>query len=316
MNVQRGRRTCCLSRIAVTAVWQRVGILLLLCIASSAFAQSHPVNALKQSVVVLRDNAPVKVAFDRRTQTYIFTLPYLYVDRKVGHDVVYTLLPPLLSSKFAKDVAQQVRCKALSDPQLTYRFLLCRTTLIDTRRSLPSGVAALSSLGSAGYYILSDGREAGSTVKLTFEDTFDPPQAARQIQWEAPSDATSLASVARQQLRLRFNASLWNTRADVPQRLSNGVASPLSSLSVGSMSDSCTWFPKGRSLGTIEAPSSTVVFHNAGSWISAEFNLNSEGNPAGTVLCYFEGAATPGDITISRLRGIVGELITLEVARD
>jgi len=52
------------------------------------------------------------------------------------------------------------------DTDLTYRFLLCRTTLVDPKHTLPEGV--LSTLGSFAYYILSDGREAGTTVKLTF----------------------------------------------------------------------------------------------------------------------------------------------------
>jgi hypothetical protein len=57
-----------------------------------------------------------------------------------------------------------------SDPGLTYRFLQCRTTLVDRmqQRGSSSGIHMLSTLGSQAYYILSDGREAGSTVKLTF----------------------------------------------------------------------------------------------------------------------------------------------------
>src|SRR5215475_4875086 len=114
------------------------------------------------SEIVMRHNDPVNASLDITTNAYSFLLPYLYVERKTGFSISYTLTPPLATSKPEENVAEDFHCKALSDTKLTYRFLLCRTQLV-------ARTSSIRDLGNSGYYILSDGKEASSSVNLQFK---------------------------------------------------------------------------------------------------------------------------------------------------
>jgi hypothetical protein len=118
---------------------------------------------------VLRDNAAVKAS---STGVLKLMCSPLHTCMWIGGPAAMSFTrcsPRLCRARLQRMRRTEVRCKALSDSALTYRFLLCRVNLIDQVSRLPRGVQALSSLGGAAYYILSDGREEGSTVKLTFE---------------------------------------------------------------------------------------------------------------------------------------------------
>src|ERR1043165_7294672 len=123
------------------------------------------------SKVVINDNDAVSVTFDRTTGAYTFRLPYVYSERQNGTDSVYTLTPPRKTSNPEPGVAIEFRCKALSDADLTYRFLLCRSRLVDSDPH--SQQTTKPTRGSSAYYILSDGKEASSTVKLNFGGDVD-----------------------------------------------------------------------------------------------------------------------------------------------
>jgi hypothetical protein len=114
---------------------------------------------IASSEIVIRHNEPVRVSLDPKTDAYNFQLPYLYIEGHTAYSISYTLNPPLATSKPEKAVAEDFLCKALSDPALRYRFLLCRTRLF----------AGNQYLRNAGYYILSDGKEASSNVNLRFK---------------------------------------------------------------------------------------------------------------------------------------------------
>jgi hypothetical protein len=279
-------------------------------VATSLPVQEH----LKDSLVVLRDNNPVKAAFDRRSQAYVFSLPYLYVDRKSGLDTVYTLLPPMLSSKPAKDVEEELRCKALSDPELTYRFLLCRTRLLQQLggRASANQIRAISDLpGGAAYSILSDGREAVSSVKLTFADPIEEPSNNASGRWETPPPNVSLADLARQELRLTFNPASWNPQSSGAQFLANGAASDVASSSKTGFHDYCAWFPASKSFSMEDIPA-VVTFHAPElNRLSADFDLNSGARRPGTLICYFDQVDSPAQINVSRWRTAVGNLIIL-----
>jgi hypothetical protein len=114
------------------------------------------------SEIVMSHNDPVTVSLDTNKNAYSFLLPYLYVERKTAFRISYTLTPPLTTSKPEETVAEEFHCKALSDTALTYRFLLCRTQLV-------AHTSSIRDLGNSGYYVLSDGKEASSSVKLQFK---------------------------------------------------------------------------------------------------------------------------------------------------
>src|SRR5262249_594736 len=165
-------------------------------------ATSYPItDTMRTRSLQMRDNDPVSVIFDPPSDSYIFQLPYLYLSGRDEQGSLYTLFPPTAMSRPEKDVAEEFRCKTLSDADLTYRFLLCRTRLVDRDAQMQRLKSAKQPLGNAAYYILSDGKEAGSTVKLTFgpdvvpdKDAGAPPpspvkQAARENpvpEWHHP----------------------------------------------------------------------------------------------------------------------------------
>src|SRR5439155_16396402 len=98
---------------------------------------SFPIQeSYKRSRVLVRDNDPVSAIFDPAGNAYTFLLPYLYLERKEASDALYTENPPMMSSKPERDVSEEFRCKALGDPDLTYRFLLCRTRVVNRDESM------------------------------------------------------------------------------------------------------------------------------------------------------------------------------------
>ena len=119
--------------------------------------------------VVVRENKSVKASFDRSTNSYKFRLPFLYLEQSLAAlsiDTLYTLMPPTAASKPVSDTAEEFQCKGVTDGDLIYRFLLCRTRLFATK-----GPPVNWNMGSFAYYILSDGKEASSSVRLNFGDS-------------------------------------------------------------------------------------------------------------------------------------------------
>jgi hypothetical protein len=85
------------------------------------------------SKVVVRENESVKASFDRSTNSYKFQLPFVYLEQRLVGQSVYTLMPPTAASKPASDTAEEFQCKGVTDGELIYRFLLCRTKVFDTK---------------------------------------------------------------------------------------------------------------------------------------------------------------------------------------
>jgi hypothetical protein len=119
-------------------------------------------------------NAPVKVAYEPKTRAYTFDLPYLFRVASLEGDVVYSLNPRHLSDRYATDVVNRWECKAVKADDVTYQFLICRNAVISVEAA-GNRQEKNRPFGAVGYSILSDGKEASSTVKLTF-DTPDDSQ--------------------------------------------------------------------------------------------------------------------------------------------
>ena len=302
------------------------------------------------SKVVINDNDAVSVTFDRTTGAYTFRLPYVYSERQNGTDSVYTLTPPRKTSNPEPGVAIEFRCKALSDADLTYRFLLCRSRVVNQDNRYQEQTAR-SSLGSSAYYILSDGKEASSTVQLDFGDNRDstasdagsgsnskpysdkgedqqrvPPVAKPpENAWQpAPADAR-LTTIADDEFRVRFNPQTWAGRIDKPQMVAGGSLSALVATSLPARNkEYCLWRPglPAQANQLLGAAASEAFSYSLGfrkdlqSAMSSIFEIQADiGVVAGTLQCFFPQSQTPADLTIGRWISIVGKQIELDVRR-
>src|SRR5262249_5276416 len=159
-------------------------------------------------------------------------------------------------------------------------------------------------LGSAAYYLLSDGREASSIVKLTFEDAIEPRIRASEVRWVTAADQRSLPEIASTEFRLHFNTALWNVD-NTPQRVVNGRLSELA-LSTSSNGDYCAWFPVASISIPSDVPSTLTIRKEAGPAISAAFELDEGRRRPGMLYCRFSSSEDPASISVGRWRSIVG----------
>jgi hypothetical protein len=117
-------------------------------------------------------NDPVRVLLDKPTMAYTFDLPYLFLTEQRGSRRTYSFNAPNRNSAYATEVSARWECKLVSSNDVTYRFLICRTATV------PRGSASRNrkyepSFGSSAFYILSDGMEAQTSVKV-LAGTADP----------------------------------------------------------------------------------------------------------------------------------------------
>src|SRR5262249_5201070 len=146
---------------------------------------------------------------------------------------IYSLEPPRVvgRDRYAPDVTDHWDCKSVAAENVTYQFLICRTTTRPRARS-DRNENYSPAFGASAYFILSDGKEAGSSVKLSFGDGNDsrdvpddsaavtPPEPLAPSAWEMPDSDEKLLSVLRQEFRVRLAASVWTGRIGAAQVLS------------------------------------------------------------------------------------------------
>jgi hypothetical protein len=122
--------------------------------------------------IQVKTNAPVVASFEKETQAYTFDLPYLFRVSDPDGAPLYALSPRSLSDRYAPDVMNRWECKSVVAEDLTYRFLICRTSLF-SRNAPRSGRNARMPYGLSAFSILSDGQEASSSVSLTYGSASD-----------------------------------------------------------------------------------------------------------------------------------------------
>jgi hypothetical protein len=122
--------------------------------------------------IQVKGNAPVVASFEKETQAYTFDLPYLYRVSDPDASPLYALSPRSMSDRYAPDVINRWECKSVVAEDLTYRFLICRTSLFP-RNTPRSGGNGRIPYGLSAFSILSDGQEASSSVSLTFGNSAD-----------------------------------------------------------------------------------------------------------------------------------------------
>lgn len=128
-------------------------------------------------------NPPVSAFYDPVTQAYRFELPYMYAVRgRSDAGIVYSLVAAYSTDRYAPNVKNRWDCKSVNANDVTFQFLICQTQTLP--RDLPPGTRATPTFGANAYFILSDGREASTSVKLSFgpgtDETPTPPTKAEQ----------------------------------------------------------------------------------------------------------------------------------------
>lgn len=290
-------------------------------------------GAIPFSKIAVRDNAPVSVFFDRPTNSYTFQLPYLYAEGATRAETTYTFTPPASGSRVEVGFAAEFRCKAINDDDLTYRFLLCRTAFVNLNAANPKERIP-NSPNSWAYYIFSDGREASSTVNLSFKDVPFPkapepqqdsatPTHSADAGWEAVQPQSKLVDVGDREFRLRFDPTIWTARIGKPQSIENGTVSPFTVGSAPSRTkDTCVWqsvasTQTNRLLALIDGENLfTLGFQKrASAGIAVSFDVDGGNGRIGSLQCYFPQSQTPADVTVSQWNAIVGSSIAIEVRR-
>ena len=286
----------------------------------------------------VNENAPVSAVFDPPTQAYTFELPYLFRETSDSGETIYTLNARRVSDRYAKDVTNKWECKKVAADDVTYQFLICRSTLL-ARDPRVRAQERSPSFGASAYSILSDGKEASSSVKLTFGPADTAPttepapapvrEAARtetkpadERTWTAATSQMRLSEVGQVEFRLRFKPEVWKGRLAQPHiiadgSLADGVTAPRNK-------DYCAWRPRvpAQVAQLLEASAADSIVHSVEfrkegpSTVTASFEMQDDSDTAIAVLqCYFLQSQTPNDITVARWLTVVGPTIGLETPR-
>ena len=289
-------------------------------------------------------NAPVRLTFDSKSGAYVFDLPFLYLVKRQGSTSIYSLIPPHFGDRYTTEVTNAWECKSVSSLDITYSFLICRTSTVD--RSSRSRTQPRSSPddGSLAYFILSDGSEAHSTVTLKFEDapaaspesapttpaaatpsrTPAAPADAGAIGWQAPEYRSPLLDLEQSEFRIRFSPSVWSNRLGTSQVVSNQDIASLQSARPAEGADYCVWSPASATLAarlTSDEPDKDVAFTVSGldrgagqSTASITFTMKSlTGTRIGTLQCFLQRMEKASAVSYDRWTSIVGGQLKLEV---
>jgi hypothetical protein len=308
---------------------------------TTKFPVAETMDAFNQGRIALEQievnvNAPVRAGFDPQTEAYTFDLPYLFLVSRQDDETLYSLSPPRLAerTKYATDVLDHWDCKSVTAENVTYQFLICRTTTLP-RSPAERNLVRTPAFGASAYFILSDGKEASSSVKLSFGDSNDadrrvvdagvptPDTPAAPARWEAPDSEERLLDIARDEFRIRFNPQTW------PSRISNSAlltAKQLSSLAAASPAegaDSCVWLPGAAAAASgllgpdaSESTEYAVTAHDRDNQSSTTITFElktAAGARAGQLQCFFPRIPSALSVTFGRWASIVGPHLAMEV---
>jgi hypothetical protein len=287
--------------------------------------------------IAINVNPPVRAGLDPQTSAYTFELPYLFLISEHDGERLYSLEPPHLLDRYnyARNVVDSWACKSVVAENVTYQFLICRTTTLP-RNTLERN-ATRAAFGASAYFILSDGKEASSSVKLSYdsddskqaiEDTgaANPSEvdngasASGSLLWEVPDPEEKIIDVVRDEFRVGFTPQTWTGRIGAAQVLSAKRISTLEAAKPAEGADYCIWLPGAATAAArllSEDPITyDVMTHNRDgqSSTSIDFVMNTpEGVHLGTLQCIFPRASSATAIDFQRWLSIVGGYLTLEV---
>lgn len=281
-------------------------------------------------------NAPVVASLDPRSNAYTFDLPYLYASQSpVTASTVYSLVPDHREDRYDLQVMDHWQCKAVRAADVTFQFVICRTGVVPRDRTLRDRMQP--TFGSSAYFILSDGREASTTVKLSFggDDTHPArtvdvptdPAAASTVsparRWLAAEPSGRFAELNHGELRIRFNPQSWTNRIASTQVLVEGALVNLAQARAPAAVDYCIWTPAPA------LAAAQVLDQEPEKNVQIVITLNDRTNflPAsvafdwsaldrsklGRLQCFFPKAESAGAISFDRWSATVGAHLSLEV---
>ena len=202
----------------------------------------------------MNTNPAVRASFRSGAQIYTFELPYLYVDRKrTGRDPVYSLIPQSADDRVDTSVTNHWECKSVRAADVTFQFLICQTWVLPRDANLRR--QSRPTFGSSAYHVLSDGKEASTSVKLSFgggdgDKPEDKPEKVEKVEsppqpevrpptqperspqprpadplkdsaplWQIPTASSRLADLENLEFRILFSAQTWTGKITSPQVL-------------------------------------------------------------------------------------------------
>src|SRR3989449_9159680 len=192
--------------------------------------EAYNQNRIRLEEIPVNVNPAVRVTFDSLIQAYIFDLPYLFLVGERDAERRNCLDPPALVDryKYATDVVDRWDCKSVTADNVTYQFLICRTTTLP-RNPSETGPSR-HAFGASAYFILSDGKEASSSVKLSFGDSDGPRHPVEDASglaagknnkthnspkppaWGGSGSHEKNIDVVRGEFLIRFSPQRWSTR--------------------------------------------------------------------------------------------------------
>lgn len=303
---------------------------------TTKFPVTESVEAYNEGRIKLEDvevnvNTAVRAAYDLQSKAYTFDLPFLFLIDHHDNQDIYSLDPPRLvgRDRYATEVTDHWDCKSVAAENVTYQFLICRTTTRPRVRGYRTEDAA-APFGASAYFILSDGKEAASSVKLSFGDGTDAqtvaddsatlPEPPRPNVWESPDSDEKLASVLREEYRFRFNSQTWTGKIGAAQVLSGRQLSSLDRAQPAAGADYCVWLPSSASAAQAVLSDlplvSSISPHDADgqSATSITFEMSAaSGARAGSLQCTFPRVASATSVDFGRWSSTVGNNIALEV---
>jgi hypothetical protein len=291
-------------------------------------------------------NAPVNVVFDPGTQAYTFELPYLFLVGRRSSGNIYSLVAPHVEDSYATEVADRWECKAVKSNDVTYRFLICRTSTVARNPAVRNQNRDLS-FGASAYFILSDGMEAQTSVNLSFGDAGPPVDKAQAAAppapsptrpylkreetvkpvgtWQMPDVRAKVVDVGKKEFRLRFSSQTWTGKIGTPEVLSDQKISSPQAAKVPEGADYCDWHPVAADLvGRLPAnePDADISYtmeafdKNSLAAASIVFYLKThDGIRLGTLQCFFPHAESATSIDFNRWVSVVGGHLMLEIRR-
>ena len=313
---------------------------------TAASIEAYNNRQIDSSQVDITVNDPVTAIFEPQTMAYRFDLPYLFLTGRQGSMNIYSLIAPDRDSAYATDMKSRWECKAVISNDVTYRFLICRTTTVP-RGTLAKHQKWEPAFGASAYFILSDGTEAQTSVNLTFGDGAERPNSSPEAipsvtsparpplirpgkakltgSWQMPDVRSKIADAGKGEFRLRFSPETWTGKIGTPELLCDQKMSSLQSTRPRECVDHCVWRPENPSLveGLLADPPDASVLYSLDtleksgqSASSIVINLRiGEDTRIGRLQCYFPGSESAAGITIDRWVSVVGSHLTLEIGR-
>ncbi len=318
---------------------------------TTEFPVAASVDAFNAGRIGLNDidinvNAPVNAFFDLGTQAYNFDLPYLFLVDRRGSGNVYSLVAPQVDDRYAPEVKDHWECKAVKSEDVTYRFLICRSTTVP-RNPSSRDQSRQPAFGASAYMILSDGKEAQTSVSLTFGKAEHPPGDAAAATgppptpdrphltrntpvrpaaaWHLPEDRSRIVDLVGEEFRLRFSSQTWTGKITSSQFISDQKMSSSLPTRTQETADYCAWRPATAEPAErlLESDPETEVLYSLEAFnrtsetpASVVFNMKDrEGARLGTLQCVFPLVVSVANVDFDRWVAIVGGHLTLEIRR-